>query len=126
MGERRMSGLTWARNQFDNQALSLKDLSDSFLKLKTQLRHVRPLKAVRISRLTLLIIPLAYRQGTDPISTFYGVPIEIDDSLGLFQYIPVYAGVTCWLCGGSSTETCQCHNHAEDQKAATCNMVCNA
>lgn len=124
MGVCDMSGLTWARNESDDQALSLKELSDSFLKLKSQMK---PLRAVRISRLTLLKIPLTFSDEMNPNSIcFYGVPVIIDDSLELFQYIPVYASVTCWLCGGSSTDSFQCHNHGKGHKPAPCNLVCNA
>lgn len=90
-----MSGLTWARNESDDRALSMKELSDTFLKLKTQYQaqYGKPLKAVKLSRLTLLTIPLALpmRDALSPVSTFYGVPIEIDDSLGLWEFKEVYA-----------------------------------
>ena len=90
-----MSGLRRARNEADDHALSMKELSDTFLKIKTrfQEQHSKPLKAVRLSRLTLLTIPLALpvRDASSPVSTFYGVPIEIDDSLALWEFKEVYA-----------------------------------
>jgi hypothetical protein len=93
--EESMSGLTWARNESDDHALSMKELSETFLKLKTQYQaqHNKPLKAVRLSRLTLLHIPLALpmRDASNPVSTFYGVPIEVDDSLALGEFKEVHA-----------------------------------
>lgn len=90
-----MSGLTWARNESDDHALSMKEMSDTFLKLKTkyQEQYGRPLKAVKLSRLTLLTVPLAVpmRDAVSPVSTFYGVPVEIDDSLDLWECKEVYA-----------------------------------
>lgn len=87
-----MSGFTWARNESDDRALSMKELSETFFKIKSQhqAQFGKPLKAVKLSRLTLMSIPLAYRQPENPISTFYGVPIEIDDSLGLWEFKEVY------------------------------------
>lgn len=32
--------------------------------------------------------------------------------------------VDCWLCGGTSTATCNCHNHPPGKPAAPCNMTC--
>jgi len=34
--------------------------------------------------------------------------------------------VTCWLCGGDSEQTCQCHNHPHSGRALPCDMVCDA
>lgn len=88
-----MSGLTWARNESDNQALSIKELSDSVLKVRAALRanNQPPLKAIRLSRETLLAFPLVYGQEGSAIATFYGIPVEIDDSLALFEYKEIYA-----------------------------------
>ena len=33
--------------------------------------------------------------------------------------------VTCWLCGGPSTQACRCHNAPKDGKPKSCDMVCN-
>lgn len=89
-----MSGLTWARNEFDVRALSMKEMSETFLKIKTQqqARFGKPLKAVRLSRQALMMIPLAIpmRDASSPVSTFYGVPIEIDTSLDLWEFKEVY------------------------------------
>ncbi len=91
-----MSGLTWARNKFDDRSLSMKELSETFLKIKTQqeAKYGKPLKAVKLSRLTLLLIPTVIATvptGTDSPETFYGVPIEIDDSLEPWEFKEVYA-----------------------------------
>lgn len=92
-----MSNLTWAKNESDDHALSMKELSDSFLKIKTnyQAEYGKPLKAVKLSRLTLLTIPLAVPtvplQEPSSSLTFYGVPIEIDNSLALWEFKEVYA-----------------------------------
>lgn len=87
-----MSGLTWARNESDDRALAFGEMSQSFLraKIKFEEQHMRPLKAVRLSRLTLLSIPAPY-QSMEPRSTFCGVPIEVDDSLALWEFKEVYA-----------------------------------
>jgi hypothetical protein len=89
-----MSGLTWARNESDDRSVSLKGLYDTFLKAKCahEARYNKPLKAVRLSRLTLLTIPLLLPTvETWQVTTFYGVPIEIDDSLGLYEFKEVHA-----------------------------------
>lgn len=69
------------------------EMSEAFFKIKAQheAQFGRPLKAVKLSRLTLLTIPLLPTQDVASISTFYGVPIEIDDSLGLWEFKEVYA-----------------------------------
>lgn len=87
------AGLTWARNDFDDRALSMKELSDTFLRLKTrhEAQFGKPLKAVRLSRETLMTIPMVPTLQRSSISTFYGVPIEIDDSLALWEFKEVYA-----------------------------------
>ena len=33
--------------------------------------------------------------------------------------------VTCWLCDGTTEQTCQCHNSPPASKPRPCNMVCN-
>lgn len=76
-------------NSSDQQALSLKDLGDCVLKLKQQ----PSLRAIRISRATLLCFP-AVPTNQAPLSRLYGVPVEIDDSLGLFEALPVYREAT--------------------------------
>lgn len=87
------AGLTWARNESDDQALSMKEMFDTFLKIKTQheARFGKPLKAVKLSRLTLMTLPLMPTQDTHSISTFYGVPVQIDDSMGLWEFKEIYA-----------------------------------
>lgn len=88
-----MSGLTWARTDKDDSALKLGEMSDSFLKITTrfQAEHSKPLKAVKLSRLTLLSLPLMPTQEPSALLRFYGVPIEIDDSLALWEFREVYA-----------------------------------
>lgn len=92
--EANVGGLTWARNDFDDRALSFKELCETFLKLKTQhqAQFGKPLKAVRLSRLTLGCFPVyVATQDAQSMSSFYGVPIEIDDSLELWEFKAVYA-----------------------------------
>lgn len=90
-----MSGLTWARNESDDRSLSMKELSETFLKIKTEheAKYGKPLKAVKLSRLTLLMIPavIPTLPTDDPAERFYGVPIEIDDSLAPWEFKEVYA-----------------------------------
>lgn len=88
-----MSGLTWARNESDDRASSMNEMFDTFLKIKTrhQERFGKPLKAVKLSRLTLLALPLIPAQDANAITSFYGVPVEIDDSLALWDFKEVYA-----------------------------------
>jgi len=87
-----MSGLTWAKNETDNNANAFGEMSTAFLRAKVayQEKHGKPPRAVKLSRLTLLSIPLPYT-SVEPVSTFCGVPIEIDDSLGLWEFKEVYA-----------------------------------
>jgi hypothetical protein len=82
-----MSGLAWARNESDDNASAFGDMSTSFLRAKVayQNKHGKPPRAVMLSRLTLLSIPLPY-SGVDPISTFYGVPIEVANALALWEF----------------------------------------
>lgn len=77
-------------NSSDQRALSMRELSETVLKFKAQ--HEPPLKAIKLSRATLLCFPPSPIQGItqQPISTFYGVPVEVDDSLGLFEFEKVY------------------------------------
>lgn len=88
-----MSGLTWARTDIDDRALSTKELTETFLRVKAkhQAKYGRPLKAVKLSRLTLMSLPLLHTQELSAISTFYGVPIEIDDSLELWEFKEIHA-----------------------------------
>lgn len=90
---RNVSGLTWAKNESDDRSLSMKELTETFLKIKTehQVRYGCPLKVVKLSRLTLMSLPLLHTQEPSAIATFYGVPIEIDDSLGLWEFKEIYA-----------------------------------
>lgn len=76
----------------DETALSMRELSETFLKLKTQheAQFGKPLKAIRLSRETLLTIPLMPTQDASSISRFYGVPVEIDNSLALWEFKEVY------------------------------------
>lgn len=69
------------------------EMLEAFLKIKAQheAQFGKPLKAVKLSRLTLLTIPLLPAQDAASISTFYGVPIEIDDSLDLWEFKEVHA-----------------------------------
>lgn len=80
----RVTAVTW--NSPDETALSMRELSTTILKLKAQ--HGPPLKAIKLSRLTLLMLPLVLTQQS--ISTFYGVPIVIDDSLEPWEFQEVY------------------------------------
>lgn len=86
------AGLTWARNDFDDHVLSMKDMVDGFLKIKSQheAQFGKPLKAVRLSRLTLLTIPMIPMLQRSSISTFFGVPVEIDNLLALWEFREVY------------------------------------
>jgi hypothetical protein len=75
MGECGVSGFTRASNESDDRHCSLSNLYDTFLKVKIEYeaQHNKPLKAVRLSRLTLLTIPqLLPRKNTPTFSTFYG------------------------------------------------------
>jgi hypothetical protein len=85
-------GLTWARSEADDRALAWRELSRAFLKAKIKYQEERgcPPPAVQLSRETLLSIPLPY-QSANPVSTFYGVPIEINDSLALWEFKEVHA-----------------------------------
>lgn len=71
-------------NSSDDRTLSLKELCDTVLRLK----HQPALKAIKISRATVLMFPLS--PVANNMSRLYGVPVEIDDSLRLFESIPVY------------------------------------
>lgn len=55
---------------------------------------------------------------------------QIDENIqrdieGEFRAIPS-TGVTCWLCDGTTEQTCQCHNGPPGSRPRTCNMVCNS
>lgn len=88
-----MSGLTWASNESDERALSMKEMSDMFLKITAQFKsqYGKPLKDVKLSRETLLSLPLMPTQDPSAVLRFYGVPVEIDDSLALWEFKEIYA-----------------------------------
>jgi len=83
-----MSLGTWARNEFDDRSLSAGEMLGNVLRLKAvhKQKYGKPLKAVRLSRLTLLMFPLMPTQDAKTITTLGGIPIEIDDSLGAWEF----------------------------------------
>lgn len=82
MGERGVATAT-----VDLGSLTMKD----FQKIVLQLREGQPpVKAVKISHDTLAALPLF--PSVDPFAArVYGLPVEFDDSLGLFEHELVYA-----------------------------------
>lgn len=78
----------------DSDTLSMKKLTDAFQRAKARQEVLgKPLKAVRLSQATLLMIPVVVPTSStfSAISTFYGVPVEIDNSLALWEFKEVYA-----------------------------------
>jgi hypothetical protein len=76
-----MSATVW--NSSNQDALSVSELLGTVKGMKT--KYGPPLKTIKISRATLSLIPL----GSNP-SIFQGVPVDIDDSLGLWEFKEIY------------------------------------
>lgn len=84
-------GIVGAKN---NMSTSYYDTNESplvieeFVKTQAELlaKHGPPLKVVKVSSATLQAFPLApFCNPQNLISTLYGVPVEIDESLDLFE-----------------------------------------
>ncbi len=84
----------WDRNNSETaqQSLALQTLMDTFIKAKAQQESLcKPLKAVRISRASLLLFPVGPSQDITAVHRLCGVPIQLDETLAEGEWAPVYA-----------------------------------
>jgi hypothetical protein len=72
-------------NSSDQDVLSIPGLL--YIKSKLDIKYGPPLKAIKISQETLALIALTHSE----FPAFLGVLIEIDDSLGLWEFKEIYA-----------------------------------
>lgn len=74
-----------------DKALSLNETLSLISELRA--KYGPPLKAVRLSRATAATFPLVVPTQS-AVETLYGVRIEWDETLGVGEYLPVYATET--------------------------------
>lgn len=83
--------MTYTTGNNNGQSLTVDDLSKTMLGFRT--KHGPPLKAIRVSSETLHWIESNFPvyPSDNLANTLYGVPIQIDNDLELFDCKPVYA-----------------------------------